>query len=112
MVTRKGFPVGYEVFADNTFADHTSIPVIKSFIKKHKITHFIVVADAAMLSTDNVETLKAEKINYIVGARSGNVAADLLATIDTKLSRTDGSIIRLKTDNGYLICSFSKKRYV
>lgn len=27
------------------------------------------------------------------------------------LHREDGSIIRLKTDNGYLICSFSKKRY-
>lgn len=111
MVTPEGFPVGYEVFAGNTFEGHTLVPVIKSFIKKHKIEHFTVVADAAMISTDNVEALRAEKINYIVGARLGNVAADLMTTIDTKLSRMDGSIIRLKTDNGYLICSFSKKRY-
>ncbi|MFO0479243.1 MAG: hypothetical protein ACK50L_10790, partial [Bacteroidota bacterium] len=27
------------------------------------------------------------------------------------LPRADGSIIRLNTENGYLICSFSKKRY-
>lgn len=87
------------------------IPVIKSFIKKHKIAHFTVVADAVMISTDNIEALRAERINYIVGARLGNVAADLLATIDTRLSRIDGTIIRLKTDNGSLICSFSKKRY-
>lgn len=111
MVTPEGFPVGYEVFSGNTFEGHTLIPVIKSFIKKHKVEHFTVVADAAMISTDNVEALRAEKINYIVGARLGNVSADLLTSIDAKLSRTDGSIIRLKTDNGYLICSFSKKRY-
>lgn len=111
MVTPEGFPVGYEVFSGNTFEGHTLIPSIKSFIKKHKVEHFTVVADAAMISTDNVAALRAEKINCIVGARLGNVAADLLATIDAKLSRTDGSVMRLATDNGYLICSFSKKRY-
>jgi transposase len=111
MVTPEGFPVGYEIYAGNTFEGHTLIPSIKSFIKKHKLMHFTVVADAAMISTDNVAALTAEKINYIVGARLGNAAADLLATIDSNLPRTDKSIIRLKTDNGYLICSFSKQRY-
>ena len=111
MVTSEGFPIGYEVFSGNTFEGHTLIPAIRSFIKKHSVDHFTVVADAAMISTANVEALRAEKINYIVGARLGNVAAELLAIIDVNLPRTDGSIMRLKTDNGYLICSFSKKRY-
>jgi len=111
MVTPEGFPVGYEAFSGNTFEGHTLIPAIKSFIKKHKVEHFTVVADAAMISTENVAALRAEKIKYIVGARLGNIAADQLAAIDAKLLRTDGSTIRLKTDNGYLICSFSKKRY-
>lgn len=111
MVTPDGFPIGYEVFSGNTFEGHTLIPTIKSFIKKHKVEHFTVVADAAMISTENVNALRAEKVSYIVGARLGNVTADLLATIDQKLPRTDGSITRLKTDNGYLICSFSKKRF-
>src|SRR5690606_16225123 len=91
MVTPDGFPVGYEVFSGNTFEGHTLIPVIKSLVKKHKAEHFTVVADAAMISTDNVEALRAEKINYIVGARLGNVSADLLTAIDAKLLRTDGS---------------------
>ncbi|MDV7402998.1 hypothetical protein RZS08_66860, partial [Arthrospira platensis SPKY1] len=95
----------------NTFEGHTLIPVTKSFIKKHKVQNFTIVADAAMISAKNVEALKSEKINYIVGARLGNVSAELLAEIDAKLPRTDQSVIRLKTDNGYLICSFSKKRY-
>lgn len=111
MVTPEGFPVGYEVFSGSTFEGHTLIPVIKSFIKKHQVKHFTVVADAAMISTENVASLRADKINYIVGARLGNVGSDLLAKIDANLPRTDGSTIRVKTDNGYLVCSFSKKRY-
>jgi len=111
IVTPEGFPVGYEMFSGNTFEGHTLIPTIKSFIKKHSVEQFTVVADAAMISTDNIEALRKEKINYIVGARLGNLGVDLLAKIDANLSRTDGSIIRLKTDNGYLICSYSKKRY-
>lgn len=111
MVTPDGFPVGYEVFAGSTFEGHTLIPVIKSFIKKHEVKNFTVVADAAMISAENVAALRAEKINYIVGARLGNVTNDLLTSIDAKLPRTDESTIRLQTDNGYLICSFSKTRY-
>ena len=64
-----------------------------------------------MISITNITALKEEKINYIVGARLGNLSANLITTIDNMLHREDGSIIRLKTDNGYLICSFSKKRY-
>lgn len=111
MVTQDGFPVGYEVFSGSTFEGHTLIPVIKSFIKKHEVDHFTVVADAAMISTENVAALRASQIHYIVGARLGNIAGELLAAIDAQLPRTDGSVIRIKTDNGYLICSFSKTRY-
>lgn len=111
MVTPDGFPIGYEVFSGNTFEGHTLIPVIKSFIKKHDVRNLTVVADAAMISSENVALLKAENINYIVGARLGNIKSILLEKIDSNLPRTDQSIIRLRTNNGHLICSFSKKRY-
>lgn len=111
MVTPEGFPVGYEVFAGNTFEGHTLIPVIQSFIKKHQVDHFTVVADAAMISKDNVTALTAAKINYIVGARLGSISAELLNAVNAKLPRTDGANIRIKTVNGFLICSFSKKRH-
>jgi hypothetical protein len=111
MVTQDGFPVAYEVFAGNTFEGHTMLPLIRSFILKHKVQHFTVVADAAMISTDNIEALRGSAINYIVGARLGNISAELLATIDNALPREDGKVTRIKTDNGYLICSFSQQRY-
>jgi transposase len=111
MVTPEGFPIGYEIFSGDTFEGHTLVPVIKSFIKKQGVKNFTVVADAAMISAANILALKEEKINYIVGARLANLPAELIATIDKSLCREDGQLIRLKTDNGYLICSFSKSRY-
>ena len=64
-----------------------------------------------MISDENVEALKQEGIYYIVGARLGNIKAELLEEIDTKLPRVDGQIIRLQTNKGHLICSFSKIRF-
>ena len=111
MVSKEGFPVAYEVFSGNTFEGHTIIPVIKDFIERYKVKNFTVVADAAMISTENIQQLLLEKINYIVGARLGNVSRALLETIDKTIIRQDGKSIRMKTDNGYLICSYSSARY-
>ena len=111
MVSHDGFPIAYEVFPGNTFEGHTMMPVIESFIKKHQVQHFTVVADAAMISTANVTALRQAQIHYIVGARLGNLTAALFKEMDGHLKREDGNNIRLKTDNGYLICSFSKQRY-
>jgi len=111
MVSKEGFPISYEVFAGNTFEGHTIIPVVKSFIYKHKVKAFTIVADAAMISAQNIEKLKGNKIHYIVGARIGNLPHTLIEEIDKKLIRKDGSTIRVETKLGYLICSFSSLRY-
>lgn len=68
MVTKEGFPIAYEVFSGNTFEGHTIIPVVKEFVNKHNVTSFTVVADAAMISSANVEELLLNGINYIVGS--------------------------------------------
>jgi transposase len=111
MVTKEGFPIAYEVFAGNTFEGHTLIPVVKKFIHKNKVKAFTVVADAAMISAENVRALRENGINYIVGARLGNISNELAAEIDKNICREEGKSIRIKTDNGYLICSYSPLRY-
>jgi transposase len=111
MVSKEGFPVAYEVFSGNTFEGNTIIPVIKDFIKRNGVKEFTVVADAAMISSENIQQLTQNNINYIVGARLGNIYAALLETIDKTIVREDGKSIRIKTDNGYLICSYSSVRY-
>ena len=111
IVSKEGFPVAYEVFSGNTFEGHTIIPVIKAFIDRNGVKDFTVVADAAMISTENVQQLTQNNINYIVGARLGNIPSEVLETIDKNISREDGKSIRIKTGNGYLVCSYSSIRY-
>lgn len=111
LVTKEGFPVSYEMFSGNTFEGHTIIPVIKDFIRKNDVQNFTVVADAAMISAENVENLMQNNINYIVGARLGNISQKLFDTIDKRIRREDGNTIRIKTKNGYLICSYSSVRF-
>lgn len=111
MVTKEGFPVSYEVFSGNTFEGHTIIPFIKNFIESNRVKKFTVVADAAMISTENVKQLVENNINYIVGARLGNISKELSEKIDQEIISEDGKTIRIPTENGSLICSYSSVRY-
>ncbi|HNV50786.1 MAG TPA: IS1634 family transposase [Bacteroidales bacterium] len=111
IVSKEGFPVAYDIFAGNTFEGHTILPLITGFIQKHSVNSFTVVADAAMISQTNIEELKKSDLNYIVGARLGNLSDKMIDLIDNKLNREDGAIIRIKSDHSYLICSYSSVRY-
>ena len=85
--------------------------MVKTFIERNQVKEFTVVADAAMISADNIRELTRNDINYIVGARLGNISDEFLETIDKNICREDGKSIRLKTELGYLICSYSSARY-
>ena len=111
LVTKEGFPIAFEVFSGNTFEGHTIIPTIQDFIDRNKVKAFTVVADAAMISSQNITQLNQNEINYIVGARMGNLSIELLETVDKQIVREDGKSIRIKTELGYLICSYSSVRY-
>ncbi len=111
MVTDQGFPVAYEVFPGNKFEGHTLIPVVKDFKDKHKIPTLTVVADAGMISMENVKALKENGLQYIVGARLGNITLKALRGISSELGSQNNATMRTTTVYGDLICSFSKKRY-
>jgi antitoxin component of MazEF toxin-antitoxin module len=64
-----------------------------------------------MISADNIKELTGNNINYIVGARPGNISARLPEAVDKAISRKDGKSIRLETGNGCLIYSYSSNRY-
>jgi len=72
---------------------------------------FTIVADAAMISADNIKELVENELHYIVGARMGNLSHSLIDKIDRQITREDGYSIRFETKLGYLICSFSSLRY-
>jgi transposase len=111
MVTDQGFPVSYEVFPGNKFEGHTLIPVVKNFKDKHEIKTLTVVADAGMISMENVKALKENGLQYIVGARLGNITLKTLTSINSALNSQNNATMRITTVYGDLVCGFSEKRY-
>lgn len=111
LVTRNGFPLGYEVFPGNTFEGKTMLPVLDQFVAKHNVTTSTIVADAAMLSSTLLEQIVARKMTYIVAARLANASDQLLDLICKRLVREDGRTVRVKSPHGDMVCSFSSKRY-
>ena len=111
LVSRDGFPLAYEIFAGNTFEGKTMIPVLEEFARAHDVKKPVVVADAAMLSKENITELKQRGLSFIVGARLANLPLKMIEKISTDLSGLDGKIARFETPHGDLIVSFSSSRY-
>jgi transposase len=111
ITTDTGFPISYEVIEGNKFEGHTILPFITRFRDRHKPETLTVVADAAMISKDNIEQLIANNLKYIVGARLGNLSLELIEKISKELNRNDARTFRLETKLGHLICQFSQRRY-
>ena len=112
VVNKDGYPIKIEVFKGNTFEGHTMLPVIKKLQKDYSIDTLTVVADAAMLSFNNMQELEKAGLNYIVGARLGNISAELLKKISEKLNKNEGIYYKTETPRGILICDYSHKRAI
>ncbi len=112
LVTHQGFPLMYDVYKGNTFEGHTMLSVLQQFKKRHPQANPVIVADAAMLSQDNMNRLDAEGYQYIVGARLANTTLSFINQIDAQLARTDGANIRLTYPKRpyEVVCSYSEKR--
>jgi len=111
IVTREGFPVSYDIFAGNTFEGKTFIPTIYKFRDTYKVLNLTVVADAAMISLPNVQSLAANNLSYIVGARVASLKGDQIKEISSQLHMVDEASMRIETERGLLVCDFSLKRY-
>lgn len=112
VVNEDGYPVAVEMFEGNKFEGHTILPSIIKFKNRYGIKNLTVVADAAMLSVDNLNELKKYNVNYIVAARLSNLSKEFTEEMVKKLNRKEDVYFRKETDNGILICSYSKRRAI
>ena len=110
VVNRDGYPIAIETFSGKTFEGHTMIPIIQKLQKTHNINTLTIVADAGMLSKNNIEDIEAAGLTYIVGARLGNMPTKTLKKISEYLNKTEGIYYRMALPSGLLICDYSKKR--
>lgn len=69
LVGEQGLPIGYDIFEGNTFEGHTLLPLLGKMQRKYGFDKPIVVADAGLLSKQNLERLSSEKYRFIIGAR-------------------------------------------
>ena len=113
LVTRQGFPLMHKVYKGNTFEGHTFLDIIESFLERHRNTKPVIVADAAMLSSNNMQFLEEKGYQYIVGARLANAPTSFIELIDSKICCQDDALIRLPYPkrNYEVICTYSEKRY-
>lgn len=110
LVTTGGYPLAYEMFEGNKYEGETLIPVLEHFNKIYNPGKLIVVADAGLLSKNNIEQLTNHQYEFILGARIKNEAKELKYQI---LSKKWGKGITHEFENERpikLIVGYSDKR--
>ncbi|MGV8082232.1 MAG: transposase [Coriobacteriia bacterium] len=69
LVDKNGFPLEVMSFEGNRAETKTIAPVLEMFAERHGLEDVTVVADAAMLSGENLTALEELGYRYIVGSR-------------------------------------------
>jgi len=107
-----GYAIGYDIFEGNIYEGHTLIPFIEKISLKFNLNKPIVVADAGLLSNENIKALESKEYEYIIGARLKNESENIKEQIlQTKF--TDGSTISFKKQTSTrLIVNYSANRSV
>jgi len=71
MVTPEGVPLGFEVYPGNTFEGVTVKDIAKKMRDKFKVRRFIFVADRGLFSAKNLDVLREQNGEFIVGMKLG-----------------------------------------
>ena len=119
MTTTDGVPLGYELFAGNTYEGGTLISAVEALSARYDIVETSIVADRAMFSTKNLKALDEKSINFIVSAKMKKMRASfsdkILDDVEEVLKRdSEGKISNWTGEYKYgdrrLVVGYSKKR--
>lgn len=112
LVGEEGLPIGYDIFEGNTFEGHTLLPVLRKIQSKYGFKKPIVVADAALLSKQNLTNLVQDGYRFIIGARIKNESEETKAEILKKAKdlKDGNGFVMGKIDGTRLAVTYSDKR--
>lgn len=112
LVGKQGFPIGYDIFEGNKFEEHTLIPTLNKIQLKYGFKKPVIVADAALLSKENINNLTKEGYKFIIGGRIKNASDNVKANMLEKAKgiQDGGSFIIKKDDGIKLVVTYSTKR--
>lgn len=110
VVNSLGFPLYFDVFNGKTFEGKTFVSVVENIRNLLKSPDLIVIADAAMISSINVEELDKRNVGFIVGARLRNLPMTLQDQISKEILGVDLKTIVVSYLNHRLICQYQANR--
>ena len=110
LVSIGGDAIGYEIFEGNIYEGHTLIPFIERISKKFNLSKPIIVADAGLLSTNNISLLEQNGYEYILGARPKNEPDKIKQQIRQANLANDEYTVINKEGKIRLIIAYSVKR--
>jgi transposase len=107
-----GYAIGYDVFEGNIYEGHTLIPFIEKISKKFNLDKPVIVADAGLLSNENIKALREMDYQYIIGARLKNKSEKIKKQILEK-QLGDRQILCIKTQaKTRLIVAYATNRAI
>jgi len=109
LVDRNGFPLGLHSFEGNKAETTTILPVIQAFLAQNGLTQTTIVADAAMLSADNLAALTEAGYTYIVGSRLYKIPYDIAEYQKTGVL-SDQQIVTVQQEGYRVIYQYRAKR--
>jgi len=105
-----GYAIGYDIYEGNIYEGHTLIPFIEKISLKFNLNKPIIVADAGLLSNDNIKALQSKGYEYILGARIKNEPDKIIEQI-LEIPFTNGQIKSIrKSADIRLIVAYSTTR--
>lgn len=110
LVSIDGYPLAFDIFEGNKFEGHTMLPVLDAFKEKYKLDKLVIVADAGLLSNQNILDLQQGSYEFILGARIKNETENITGRILAINLKNGESAIIEKPDGLKLIISYSSKR--
>ena len=110
LVGMGGFAIGYDIFEGSIYEGHTLIPTLEKFEQKFNLKKPLVVADAGLLSNDNIKLLEQHGYQYILGARPKNESNSIKNQILQSQIKDGEYFIIDKQKRQRLIIAYSDKR--
>lgn len=110
LVSIDGYPLAYEIFDGKKFEGHTMLPVIEAFKKEFSLQQLVIIADAGLLSNDNIKELQNKGYEYILGARIKNESREIQNQILSLTLHNGESASIQKDDCTKIIVTYSSSR--
>ncbi len=110
LVGLEGYAIGYDIFEGNICEGHILIPTIEKISKKFNLSKPIVVADAGLLSSNNIKTLLENDYQFILGARIKNESETIKTKIFESNLKNNEFVVIEKYEEVRLIIAYSDKR--